>query len=87
MKSLWNYIEDKNWKAENKYKAAFFIMGSVFAFIGLFIWLIVSRWVLDSPAWAACFMGYPAMLSLFFGFVYAADNQFHDGNRDGLRIS
>lgn len=81
MKNLWNYIDNKNWKAENKYRALFFIMGTVFAAIGFFTWLIVSRWVLDSPEWAVCFAGYPVVFSLFWGFVYTADAQFHDGNR------
>lgn len=60
MKSLWTYIERKNWNADTKYRVAILILGALFALAGFAAWLIIRIWALSTLDWMICFIGYPA---------------------------
>ena len=80
MKRLWKYLDGKNWKMTTKFRAAMWIVGTVFALVGFCIWLIIRVWVLSTWDWMICFIGYPFILSLFVVFLYSCRHDFHDGS-------
>ena len=79
MRYLWNYIEDKNWKAGTKYRAFLWVLGFIFGVIGLILWSFVQLWTLKAMEWMICFVGYPVILSWFVVFLYSCNHDFHDG--------
>lgn len=79
MKYLWTYIDEKNWRAETKFQVTLFILGILFALIGLVVWLVIRTWILSTWDWMICFIGYPIVLSWFFVFLYSCNHDFHDG--------
>jgi len=81
MKYLWSYIEEKNWTAEKKRRAAMQLLALFYGLAGLALWLIVRSWALSSWDWMVCFIGYPVMLSIPVFFLYFGSNPFHNGSR------
>lgn len=81
MRYIWDNIEKKNWRAENKYKAALLILGILFGMAGLIIWGVVQIWALRSFGWMFCFVGYPVVLSWIVVLFYSGKHDFHDGKR------
>ncbi len=79
MKRLWTYIEGKNWRTETKYRFALLIVETVFALVGLAVWLIIRIWALSTWDWMVCFIGYPIVISWFYVFLYGYNHDFHNG--------
>ncbi len=79
MKKIWNYIDEKNMPARSKYQLAGVILGSLFSFTGMMIWLIIRNFFLSSPKWLFCFIGYPLVISLLIVFFYGCRHEFHEG--------
>ena len=78
MKTLWTYIEEKNWKRETKYRAFTWIFAALAACIGFCVWMILRRWVLSTWDWMVCFLIYPVILSWFAVFLYSCRHTFRD---------
>lgn len=71
MNILWKKIEKS--KLNNKAKTYLFLFfNSVMCgVLGLLVWLVVSRFALNTIDWAICFAGYPALfIGLFGGFFF-----------------
>ena len=81
MKNIWAYIERKKWHAGTKYRVALLILGTLYALVGLAVWLIIRIWALSTWDWMVCFLGYPVIISWFVVFLYSCNHDFHDGRR------
>ena len=81
MKNIWAYIERKKWHAGTKYRVALLILGTLYALVGLAVWLIIRIWALSTWDWMVCFIGYPIVISRFVVFLYSCNHDFHDGRR------
>lgn len=79
MKKLWAYIDGKSWKEATKYRAALWILGIMSALAGFTVWMIVRTWVLSTPEWMICFIGYPVVISWYVVFFYSCRHSFHNG--------
>ncbi len=79
MESLWAYIDKKKWHADTKHRVALLIVGTVFALIGLAVWLVIRIWTLSTWGWMLCFVGYPFIIAWFVGIRYSYSHQFHNG--------
>ncbi|MDO4475451.1 MAG: hypothetical protein Q4B59_01535 [Lachnospiraceae bacterium] len=79
MKRLWTMIDDQNWKAQTKYKAAFFIFGLLLALLGCIVWLCIRSFALSTTDWLICFAGYPFLIGCLIVFLYSCRHEFHNG--------
>lgn len=79
MKTLWTYIDSKDWQAESKYRFTLTILGILFALAGLILWLIIRPWILSTLDWMLCFIGYPIVISWFVVVIYSFRHDFHSG--------
>lgn len=79
MKNLWTWIDNKAWKATTKFKAALLILGILYALAGFSVWLVISIWMLSTPDWMLCFIGYPVVVSWFTVYFYFLRHGFHNG--------
>ncbi len=79
MKSLWTFLEEKNWKASSKFRAFLLIEALIFGLIGFAVWGVVQFFALSSIDWMICFIGYPVIASWFIVFVYTMNRDFSDG--------
>ncbi len=82
MKRLWQYLDQKQWSAKTKYKAAFFLLAVRYALTGFFAWLIIRQWALSTWDWMICFIGYPVCIAFFVVAVYGGNHCFHNGRAD-----
>ena len=79
MKSIWNYLEEKDWKASTKFRAFLFIEALICGLIGFAVWGVIQFFALSSIDWMICFIGYPVIFSWFAVFIYTTNNDFTDG--------
>lgn len=71
MKNIWNCINNKDWKIENKYGLFLFITTSISSVIGFVIWFALHFFILNKISWAICFTGYPGFfIGLIGGIIY-----------------
>lgn len=66
MSRMWNWIDSKNLSDGAKANLFLFISSLISGAVGFIVWLIVSKYALNSWEWAACFVGYPG---IFVGFI------------------
>jgi len=76
MKLIWEYINNKDYTPDKKYKAALLLTAAIFALIGLIVWLIVRIWALQGIEWLFCFTGYPAFMAIPTVFIYSGRHRF-----------
>lgn len=81
MRTLWTYLDGKNWQAGTKYKIILLLLGTVFALTGFAVWLIIRIWTLSTWDWMICFIGYPVVISWFAVFFYSCKHSFHSGTK------
>ncbi len=79
MKSLWNYIENKNWKAETKYFAALAAVMTLSGLAGLAVWVVLHALFATAPVFIFCFIGYPAVISCYIAILYLFRHEFQTG--------
>ena len=80
MKSLWNYIDQKNWTEGSKYRITLIILSILFSTAGLLTWLVIRIWALQTFDWMLCFVGYPILIAILVLFFYSINHQYHDGS-------
>ena len=80
MKTLWSFIDKKDWRAETKYRIMFLVLGALFGITGFLLWLVISNWVLAGWDWMFCFVGYAVIISYLTVFLYACNHEFHNGS-------
>ncbi len=73
---IWNQIDNKQIKTENKYRLAFFIFSVISAVFGALVWLIIGQRILPGLDNAACFIGLPAVVSWLFVYIYSCNHSF-----------
>ena len=66
MSGLWKWIDVKEISKEEKIRVFLFLNCLIHGVLGLLVWLVVSRFMLNTLGWAFCFIGYPGF---FIGFV------------------
>lgn len=69
MNTLWNYIDQKTWEKEKKYKVLLFLVSVIAAMVGFFTWLIIQNWICSTWEWMLCFMGYPILIAWITAFI------------------
>ena len=79
MRSIWDFFERRNWRAETKYKALLWLLSMVFGLAGALVWGIVQIWALKTADWLICFVGYPVILSWLLVVFYSGRHDFHNG--------
>ncbi len=79
MRTLWAYLDKKNWQAQTKFKCASWILGIMGAFIGFLLWYVILSRFLPGIEWLLFFVMFPVILSWFIAFFYSCRNDFHDG--------
>ena len=78
MKFLWNWLDQRNWRASAKYRMALLVLSVLFGLGGALVWAIVQLWTLKTVDWLICFVGYPVVISWWLGIVYAYNHSFHN---------
>ncbi len=73
---IWNLIDNKQIKTENKYRLAFLVFTVISAILGALVWLIIGQRILPGIDNALCFIGLPAVLSWLFVFIYSCNHSF-----------
>ncbi len=79
MKSIFEYIDSKNWEAPVKCRAALWLAAAAGAAAGLVVWLLLRTWILPTVDWMLCFIGYPMLISWVVIFIYLCNHPFSDG--------
>lgn len=71
MELLWSVLE-KSKASDSDRKHLFLFFNSIcFGILGFIIWLIVSRFTMETVGWMICFIGYPGYFIGFIGgFIY-----------------
>lgn len=78
MKTLWTYIDNKDWRAKTKYNVILLILGSMFGLAGFCVWLAVRNWTFSTIDWMLCFIGLPVLLSWYIVVFYSCRHEFSD---------
>ncbi len=74
---IWNRIDNKKIKTENKYRLAFLIFSVISALLGAFIWFTVGHLIFTGLDNAVCFIGWPVVFSWLFVFIYSCRHSFN----------
>lgn len=80
MKTIWSFIEAKNWLAEKKYRAVAVILTVISAAAGLAAGILFHFLFRSSMEWMLCFAGYPVAAAWVYLFFYSCMHRFHDGS-------
>lgn len=78
MKLLWDWLDQRTWRAAAKYRMALLLLSVLFGLGGALVWSIVQIWTLKTTDWLICFVGYPVLVSWYLGIVYGYNHCFHD---------
>lgn len=71
MSRLWNWVDNRSFSKEKK-KMIFLALNSIiYGVLGFVVWLIVSKFALNTLGWALCFIGYSGFfIGYIGGFIY-----------------
>lgn len=71
MSRLWNWVDSKKLSKETKKKLFLVLNCLIYSALGFVVWLIVSKFALNSLGWALCFIGYAGFFVGYIGgFIY-----------------
>lgn len=73
---IWNRIDNKQIKTENKYRLAFLVFSVISAIFGALIWFIIGERIFSGLDNAMCFVGLPVVLSWLFVYIYSCNHSF-----------
>lgn len=66
MNKLWEWINKTEFTREGKIRSFLFLNSMICSILGFFVWLVVSRFTLNTIDWAICFVGYAGF---FIGYL------------------
>ena len=66
MSRLWKWVDKKEISNDAKSKLFLILNSLICSAIGFFVWIVVSRFALNTWGWAICFVGYPGF---FIGYI------------------
>lgn len=66
MSKLWDWVNEKNFSSVIKVRMFLLINCIKYGIQGLIVWMLISRFALNSYDWALCFTGYPGF---FIGYI------------------
>lgn len=79
LKIFYSQIDRLPLGARQKFLLFFLLTGILLSLCGLFAWLIIRRWALNSWDWLICFLGYPFIIAWFAVYLHTLNSDFHDG--------
>ncbi len=79
MRHIWNYFDQKNWCAINKYRACAAVAVILYGILGFVVWSLIRHLALDHWTWMLIFIGWPAFAAFLGVFFYSGGHEMHDG--------